>query len=135
MKKIKFVKQEDRKGCVAACLAMITGKTYKQVTGDFENDFSADGLTSDDMISYLSDHGYSVIKKSVETTTHKDFAREELLRPFAPMHILTVQWYAEGRYTHVVVMDADGKIYDPYETPEEEVRTAYQIIEIFGIYQ
>jgi hypothetical protein len=134
-KKIRLVKQKDEFGCVVACLAMVLGKTYEEVDADFDNDFTKKGTQLAMIADYLSDHGYSIIKKSVSFYSHKDFGREELLTPFAPSHIVIVKDKVDLPFDHAIVMDNAGKLYCPSGSPDEESRNAYLIISVIGIYK
>jgi len=132
---VTLVPQDDDNGCVPACLAMILGCSYEDVTKDFDADFTKKGVTAELISEYLGDRGYSVVRKSVECYVHKDFGREMLLTPFAPIHIVHLKHSVNSDSYHVVVMDSQGKLLDPAESSEEDVRSAYQILEVFGIYK
>lgn len=133
-RKVKLVKQEDECGCVAACIAMVLGKTYQDVTKDFINDFKTKGINVELLISYLADHDLGVIHKKIAFYAHKDQFREELFKPFAPIHIVRIVWAADQEDGHVVVMTEDGKLLCPSGATEEDVRSSYTVLEVLGIY-
>ena len=132
---IKLVKQEEARGCGIACVAMVLGKSYKTVRNDFENDFEKKGLGFDKFIDYLLDHGLQAIKKEVRGWSHRDFARKEMLKPFAPIHIINVQPQYDSKDRHAVVMDAKGKLYCPSGATEKEIRETYIIHEVAGFWK
>ena len=125
--KIKLVRQEDEFGCTIACLAMVLGKTYKEIKKDFVNKFQGneDGLTIGMLIDYLGDQGCEVVSKMVDCYNQKDFGRDIILMPFAPVHILNIK-HRFDTTLHAVVMDNKGKIFCPDGATEEEVRDSYK---------
>lgn len=130
---VKFVKQEDRCGCAVASMAMALGKTYGEVKKDFCNDFIDEGIKTADIIEYLGNSGCSIVYKKIECWNHIDFARKEMLKPFAPVHIVCIQWKYDSNH-HAVVMTDKGKILCPCETPAKGVKEAYSILEVIGVY-
>lgn len=132
---IKLVEQEDDCGCVVACIAMVLGRTYQSVRADWGNDFTTEGVDLEQMMNYLGDHGCSIVYKAMRYYRHKDFAREAMLTPFAPIHIVRVLPNCDSKTGHVVVMDAEGKIYCPGGFSDEEIRRAYAVTEVCGIYK
>jgi hypothetical protein len=132
---ITLVKQEDPAGCFVASMAMILGKTYKEVKKDFHNDFSEEGVNTNHIIDYLGDHGFSVIFKKMTCYNEKNFGRKEMLKPFAPVHLLVVQSKFDSGCHHAVVMDAKGKLYCPSGKTHKETRDSYIIHEVFGLFK
>ena len=132
--RIKFVKKEDAAGCAPACLAMITGKTYREVANSFKTDFGKEGITKDEMIHYLDECGFQVIYKSVRIYHDQHFGREELLEPFAPAHIIGIRHYSNKDDSHVVVMTSKGKIFCPDGMLEDSVYDAYIVEDVIGVY-
>lgn len=132
--RIKRILQEEPKGCVIACLAMVLGRTYASIREEWQNDFSTDGMDTPSFMNYLGDNGFSIIHKAASHYNHKDFAREELLRPFAPVHIICTKPLFDSQH-HAMVMDAKGKIYDPAGRTEDEVKTDYAVVECIGLFK
>lgn len=131
---MKIVRQEDENGCAIACLAMVLKKTYQQVRKDWKDDFLKDGVTMKNIVNYLANEGLTIVRKTVPGYAHKDSAREEMMRPFAPMHIINIRPLYDSDY-HVVVMTADGHLYCPGGMTEDEIRNAYMVDEVIGIYK
>lgn len=132
---IKFIKQEEDYGCVIACMAMVLGETYSSVRRHFLNDFSKKGISFKETIGYLADKGFQIIHKEVGFYNHIDFSRKEMLKPFAPVHIVLIRNCYDAKMTHVVVMTNKGKILCPQETPEVEIKECYQISDVWGFYK
>ncbi len=131
--KIELIKQEEECGCVIACLAMITGRTYQQVAADFSAQFDSDGMDSLPMFHYLADFGFQVVTKQAYSYHQKDFYRDELTKPFADVHIMNVKPYFDAKLQHSVVMDASGAIFCPAE--KTDIKTVYGIDSIVGIFR
>lgn len=107
--KIKYVEQEGPT-CTIACLAMILGVEFRQVERHFQ--FPEDGRLIR-MSDYLGDHGYSILLKEALYHAFPRFGFTEMCKPFAPSHILHLKRYADQEVQHVVVMDQNGKLFDP----------------------
>lgn len=133
--KISLIQQEHKKGCAVACLAMVTGKTYSEVAASFARDLDKKGLFPSETINYAADAGFDVIQKKVELYSHKDFGRAELLKPFAPVHILCGRQFFDSESTHVVVMDEKGKIFCPSGASEEKILSFYRFDHVIGLYK
>lgn len=131
---MKIVKQEEKCGCTIACIATVLNLTYKQVRKDFVNDFENEGMKLKNVASYLADHGKQIIHKSELYYSHKDFGRAEMLKPFAPVHIVSIKQSFDHKNGHVVVMDKKGKLFCPDGLTDEEVRNSYLITDTLGIY-
>lgn len=114
---------------------MITGRSYADVVKDFHNDFDKKGIFTKQTIEYLADAGFSVIKKEVVFFNEKDDGRKELLKPFAPVHIVSIKQYFDLNKTHAVVMDAKGKLICPHGMSDAELRKVYRVEEVIGLYK
>ena len=134
MMEIKLVKQEESFGCVIACMAMVLGCSYDEVRKDFVNDFNRKGINADKAIGYLADKGFQTIHKKVGWYNNVDFSRKEMLKPFAPAHLLRIRAAFDNTMTHLIVMTGKGKLICPQETPEKEIRQCYEISDVWGIY-
>ena len=132
---IKLVEQEEKCGCAVACIAMVLGTTYADVRKDWQNDFENEGVTTAQIIDYLGNVGFAAVYKRISHWTHKDFVREEMLTPFAPIHILSMRPAYDSKNYHVVVMDAEGVLYCPSGLTDEESRRSYLIDETIGLYK
>lgn len=133
--KIKYVKQEDSKGCAIACFAMIRGMTYAQVANQFSIDLKKHGLTSQQIWMYLSDHGYSVIEKLSHAWMDLHQQNARMVIPFAPLHWVDVKQYANSPLDHAVVMDAKGRVYDPSAEENKNLNAYYQVRSIMGLFK
>lgn len=132
---MKLIRQEEAYGCGIACVAMILGKTYAEVRNDFLNDFEKKGMPHSKFIDYLGDHGYSVIKKEIVFWPSTDFTHEELLKPFAPLHLVNVQPQYDAANRHSIVMDAKGKLFCPAGQSEESIRKVYMVHQTAGLWK
>ena len=112
---------------------MITGRTYQQVAADFSAQFESDGMNSLPMFDYLADFGFQVVTKQVYSYHQKDFYRDELIKPFADAHIISVKPYFDVKLQHSIVMDSSGTIFCPAE--KTDIKTAYSIDSIAGIFR
>lgn len=130
---INRVQQKDRFGCVVACIAMITGRSYEEIKAMFPNkDFSKSGIAIDfEGNSYLNEHGYltRIIFPTIGYNQQKRFA---WIRPFAPVHIVRV--ISESGNSHAVVMDMYGDITDPFKEGVFAL-SDYDVKDITGIWK
>jgi hypothetical protein len=132
---MELVKQENAYGCGPACFAMILGKSYAEIISDFHNDFESEGMNVEQAIDYLGDKGFSIVHKTIKTYLEKDFARAEMLKPFAPVHLVRIMQKFDSNSGHFVVMTNKGKILCPQETLEKEIRDCYLITDVLGLYK
>jgi len=132
---IKLVEQEEAKGCTIACIAMVLGKGYWDVRKHFINDFEREAMTVDQLKDYLGDAGFSILSKRISHYNIAQFGREEMLKPFAPVHIVWYTQFFDMQYSHVVVMDAEGNTYDPAQNEPELIKDAYAVHETIGLYR
>jgi ABC-type bacteriocin/lantibiotic exporter with double-glycine peptidase domain len=128
---MKLVKQEDENGCAIACIAMVLGRSYQDVARDWTHKFKKDGVSLKKIMGYLAEHGCSIVHVEVAYFVDKDFARDILLKPFAPVHIVRTQPQFDSD-AHVVVMAKDGQIFCPSGAEDAE---DYQITDVLGIYR
>ena len=133
--KVKYVEQDEKNGCGIACLAMVLGTTYAEVRKHFETDFEKKGVPFDRLVEYLGECGHQIVKKEVLNWEHVEFTRQEMLKPFAPMHIVNVQQQFDSKDRHCVVMDANGKLYCPSGQTQETIQTVYAVHEVAGLWK
>jgi hypothetical protein len=111
--KIKRVQVEDENGCAPACIAMILGCKYRDVTKHFLTDFNKKGMPHARAVFFIEQHGFSSITKELGGVKHKDILRAEMFKVFAPIHLLQVEPQFDVNYTHSVVMLHNGSLLDP----------------------
>lgn len=133
---MKLVRQEEEKGCVIACIAMVMKKSYWDIRRDFTQDFEAQGLGFDTLADYMADHGYHSIRKKIAYWDKtRASMRDEMIAPFAPVHIVHLQLKYDGDWHHAVVMDKNGDMYDPGGHEEEVLQGTYAVLETIGFYK
>ena len=113
---MKTIKQQDEFGCVIACLAMATGKTYKQVRNEvarywdfMHKDKLFDGMSSLDEALLLYKFGY----KSYTLNVSKRITRRRLISLLdgTPAILSVPSLNYKGKY-HAVYWDGK-KLHDP----------------------
>lgn len=112
MKSIRFVRQEDPRGCLVACVAMVTGHSYQSAREWFANigkTFAGPdgGLLDIDVMAYLGTYGYAYDRRYRWWGANRP--RENWTKPFAPAHIVAVA----SNGAHAVVMTREGFVFDP----------------------
>lgn len=134
---MKFIKQEQSHGCLIACIAMVMNWGYWDVAQFFVNDFTKSGVPLHKGATFLAENGYSIVSKETPHKCHRDFARDWMMEPFAPNHIIEFfQFTDTPKESHVVVMDAKGKIFDPGgHTAEDIIKGMYDLSRVIGIYE
>lgn len=129
---IKLVEQKG-KTCTIACLAMILGESFDKVERDF---LAPEEGTLVKTADYLGNHGYSVMIKELMFHSHPSFAREEIIKPFAPAHIVHCKQFADDPVQHVVVMDQNGKVFNPAGPNGRDLEKDYFMITgVLGIWR
>jgi hypothetical protein len=142
MKKPKFkyipqkMKDETQSDCAIACIAMILGCSYNAVYEDMYDDFEKNGVSFKRALEYLADHGLSVITK--EWKCYQDIRKnnKRMKEPFADIHLVRVRQYANKSMLHSMVMDKNGRVYDPSPFGRSNKGFAgwYEILEVGGCY-
>lgn len=138
MKQLKYVKASLDNSCVPACLAMILGKTLKQVIKDLHEHWEDEGKMlgmGDDVVDeYLAANGFAVQRICHEYEPNKLLIKDWPVAPFAPIHIVDV-WSSNPPGMHGVVMDAEGTIYDPSNRKIKKIEEYQRIFAISGIWE
>lgn len=129
-----MVMQEDSNGCGLACIATVLNKPYQELKRHFHNDFEENGISLEGVMDYLGDAGLSIVYKTIRNYGRIDFALHELLKPFAPIHIVRLQDKFDSSIGHLIIMDDKGKLYCPQGSSEEYLRSSYAITDIAGLY-
>ncbi len=135
--KIKIVpqKQKFKHGCSITCVAMITGESIDDIVKDFLTNFHKEGIDDETLIDYLADKGYAIIEKAATRYNKKDFDRYELLRPFAPAHLVKFKIKADSGLNHWAVMTGKGKLICPMEWTDYNLRNSYKVVKVVGVYK
>lgn len=133
--KVNLVKQKHKYACGIACASMITGKDYDEIIERFGNNFHKQGIDDDILLNYLGDMGYATVEKEITRWNEKDFARAEMLRPFASIHLVRIKLNPDSGLLHWVVMDEKGKFFCPMEWSQETIKNAWRIQKVVGIYK
>jgi len=136
---MKYVKQEQRYGCVFACIAMILELDYWTVRNDFakhrfKKELGIDeGIsTTHDAISYLFKNGY-VGYNQYATIGYSQYKRkpEEWIKEFAPIHIVSLEL---NGHSHACVWKNEI-IYDPFREGEYKISDYEKINSITGFWK
>jgi hypothetical protein len=120
---VRWVRQEDDKGCAIASTAMLTGQTYRQVRRAFANCFDDEGVADHAVEEYLVRRGFALQRLRPYSLLR---GRHCKLKPFADLHFCVVA-SATNEVPHMVVMLADGTVLDPL-TPTRKRLSDYDIV-------
>jgi hypothetical protein len=135
---IKYVPATEDNSCVPACLAMVLGKTLKQVLRDiyeyWEDEGKLNGVTDEIMDQYLAINGFAVQRINFEYEPSKLLIEEWPVDPFAPIHMVDV-WSTSPPGTHSVVMDNKGKVYDPSNRKIKKLQEYQRVYAVIGIWK
>lgn len=133
------IQQKDEYGCAIACLAMILDDDYDDVKKDFCTNFATTGLDTEVTMQYIIDNtSYGVVLVDfARIRRYKTLDRKEMfLKPFADCHLVKVKPRAEQlEHAHLIVMDKDGKIFDPHSEANTSLDNYYDIWAIVGIFE
>lgn len=124
---IRWVKQEDDKGCIIACLAMLTGKTYAEIKKSFPDLHDRGGLDFRHTETFLFEHGYAyqcIYRWMPPGNTERT---PWPAQPWADVHLVVVTMH-RMHTSHSVVLLRDGTVLDPL-TPEPKKLSDYQSID------
>jgi hypothetical protein len=133
--KIKYIAQQQDKGCVIACIAMVLGRDYWKVAKDFHVDLERKGINMRLAQEYLCDHGLSVIEKTAYGYPDVTRSNKRMLIPFAPVHIVFIQQYADLAFNHAYVMTRNGRMLDPGNRERTDPKVDYCVVGVLGCYK
>ena len=135
---IQYIQSEEEHACVIACLAMIVGKSFREVFSEMErywkNEGQFEGTDDYAWMAYLSARGYAIQDIDHEYSPEDRLIDPWPLKPFAPIHILFV--YSEG--PHAVIMLSDGTILDPsnpHITSRHQYHRVYRMVGVWQVSQ
>jgi hypothetical protein len=131
--KIRYVRQKHEFGCAVASAAMILGAAYDEVGQAFQNDFDKGGIENEPIRDYICEHGFSVIEKTAHSFMHIEPSNKRMIIPFAEIHLVRVQPYADSKTNHCLVMDRRGVIYDPAR-PDNKQWDYYFVFHVMGFF-
>lgn len=117
---IERVEQKHLSGCGAACIAMVTGKSYDEVAEELPaHSWHSDGISEDLLDCILAGWGYAVARRYV------GHGAAWWVEPFGDVHICLVN----PGIPHWVVMLRDGRVLDPGKGMDGDYRiTDYPLI-------
>jgi hypothetical protein len=133
-KEVKYVRQTHQFGCVPACISMILDIDYDKVVDTFYNDFDKCGINNNITNDYLSDYNHTVVFIDLQHIPKMDKAREVLHRPFADIHLVSVKPHIDDEVYHSIIMDYEGKIFDPHDEDSKSLDKYYTVQYIFGVF-
>jgi hypothetical protein len=132
---IGWVAQEEPYGCGCAAVAMIVGVSYMDIKSYVERDFDKQGMTSSDWQLVLAELGYACqIIHRVKQYPWRNCERNVWPpEPWAQVHLCEVIVPGSAHGSHMVVMEADGKVLDPM-TPEPKWLGDYEhVLQVAGV--
>jgi hypothetical protein len=136
--KFRYVAGTVDNSCVPACIAMIVGKTLRQVLKEihehWEDTGKTLGLEDGPLDQYLAANGFAVQRIHHDYTPNKLLIKEWPIAPFAPIHIVDV-WSSNPPGMHATIMDSDGIIYDPANKKIKSIQEYHRVFAIAGIWQ
>ena len=133
--KISYVPQKDDYGCAVACISMVTGIPYDTVAKSFHANFKREGMAPDKTRDYILEHGFSAIEVIPSTYKNVPTINARLSKPFADVHIVTVQSFADSDLNHAVVMDKRGRVFDPDNPKRKDLSHYYCIVRVQGYWR
>ena len=133
--KIQYVAQKDPAGCAVACMSMVTGIPYDKVKQHFNANFEKDGLSPDHTREFVCDQGFSSVEATARGYNNLAGSNKRMSRPFADVHIVTVQPKVDSRLNHAIVMDKKGRIYDPENPKIKDLSDYYYIVRVTGFWK
>ncbi len=132
--KINYIAQKDRCGCAVACISMVTGIPYDTVAARFETDFSKEGIKPELSREFVCDAGFSAVEAIAYGIETVSASNKRMARPFADIHIISVQPFIDSEVNHAVVMDKRGRIYDPDNPKRRDLSHYYYIVRVQGFF-
>lgn len=118
-----------------ACIAMITGLAYDEVDKHFQTNFEHEGMYAEHSRGFICDQGFSAIEVLQHGYCGLQAANKRMNRPFADVHLVSVQPFADSKINHAVVMDKRGRVYDPDRPEKRSLTEYYSIVRVTGFWR
>lgn len=149
--RFRHVQQEGAYGCALACIAMITGWSYRDVRKLFPDEVeTSDGLSQWEILQALSWFGFALRIFGLGKYRYWPCENNGLADHSEKRHLLAMKqegWpsLADAPYTiitvratesnlHCVVMTQDGVVYDPFLSVPTTIDTYVEVIWAAGCY-
>lgn len=131
---VQRVEQEDKMGCGLACLAMLTGETYRQVKSKVVRWEENHGVAEFMMKDYLVEQGYASAMKYPHSSSMKIDRTPWPPAPFADVHFVCLDAFGSEGF-HYVIMLRDGSIIDPWfgRTQPRRLEQYGQVMHVCGV--
>lgn len=134
--KYKYIRQLHERGCSLACMAMITGLSYDFIDKQFENNFDKKGIRSNVAMQFICEQGFDCIEKTSRIYTKIGLQNKRILVPFADIHYVAAQQFADAKTNHAFIMLKNGKIWDPDDPKHTTVFDRfYEILVVLGFWR
>lgn len=134
--KFKYVKQRYEKDCSVACIAMITELSYEFVYKQFGIDFDKNGMDHNIARKYICENGFDCIQKVAQGCGDIKISNRRMIIPFADIHYISAQQFADAEENHAFVMLKNGKIYDPADSKyTTALDRFYEITTVLGFWK
>jgi hypothetical protein len=147
----QWVEQQDPYGCALACLAMITGASYREIKAEVDRlpnsghsgDWNREGIDWMTADQILIRHGFYAQRMFVGQSCRRvrDNPADPLRyvaiegawppEPWAPIHLADVM--QPSRNGHSVVMRGDGVVLDPLRRGEFRLSGWATVYEVAGL--
>lgn len=134
---MRHIKQEQKFGCVFACIAMVLESDYWTVRNEFPRGIfgkeygKEEGVSASwSSISYLFSKGF-VGFEMFKNEFHSQKNRDNWLKEFAPIHIISL---VLNGHNHACVWK-NGIIYDPFRNGEYAISDYEKINSIIGFWK
>lgn len=134
--KIQWIEQVDEGGCSVACLAMLMDTTYARVRDEYKKFCPTCGPAEDEQIDqFLAEHGFA-LQRIYRYRAYDDQWRKWPPTPWAERHLAMVTQTKSDYYSHYVVMDYKGNVYDPAdkEYKSGKLRRYYEVEWVAGVF-
>ncbi len=128
---IRWVGQEEGKGCAVACVAMVLSLSYWNARALFPHFDPEAGVLPLDAIRVLGEYGWASVEKFPHYSPEKVDRRRWPLSPFAPVHL--VQVISTG--CHAVLLLEDGTVLDPLYNRERALHQYKRVLSITGLWR
>lgn len=130
---IRWVRQKEPNGCVAATLAMILGVTYSDARNMLGGPHENGCYSTERATKILWEHGWATCRL---TTYRSNRQRRDLgrVKPFALVHLVSVVVEPTSPTYHSVVMLRDGRVLDPLERATRRLSDYHAVTGITGLH-
>lgn len=111
---VVLIRQKHSKGCGIAAIAMLADWEYDEIkTRLYGTRGEIAGLFYNEVLEVGCELGGFEVHSEVYPHQADETHRANVMKPYADVHLVEIKVFKDSPCLHFIIMDEDGKLYDP----------------------